>query len=88
MNKKKYAVYFTQAVHIEVDLDKFTDEVRAEAEEILYGKESLGEHIGNIAHAARRHDGQPDFIEGYGDPEEIGIVADVYGAEIDEVQEL
>jgi len=72
---KTEAVGIQQLVHVTVDEDKFTPEFMEEFRKSFYNFHTLNEHIEHLGQMYARGivSNFDSFIEGYGDPAEVGI---------------
>lgn len=75
--KKQVGVIKT--VEVEVDESKFTDEFMEEFRKYFYDFDDIDDHIEYIANLAVNgaFDSFKPFIEGYGEPHEMGIKANI-----------
>lgn len=69
-------VEVTHQVEVELDETKFTREFMSEFRASFYGFETIGEHACHLAQLVTRElvDEHTSFIEGYGPPQEMGII--------------
>lgn len=73
-NKTKYTVSFQIDVELSIDKSKFDQEFMDEFKKSFYSLENINDHVEHLAAMYLR--GIVDnrnFIEGYGEPEEMGI---------------
>jgi hypothetical protein len=72
--KQKYDVTFTISVELEIDKSKFDEAFMKEFREGFYDFDTLDEHVAHLAQLYLRGiNDDRDFIEGYGEAEEMGI---------------
>jgi len=73
-NVKVYCVTLEVDVTVEIDHDKFTEDVRKGYDEAIRRERGLNDHIANIAIEGLL-DPFVKFIEGYGETEKVGILS-------------
>lgn len=82
----KFLVEVTQTVEVELDETKFDEAFLAEFRESFYSFDDTREHAEYIGHLVARglHDIEysPEFIEGYGPSNEMGIKARIVDYDI------
>lgn len=85
----KFKVEITQLVEVELDETKFTDTFMTEFRDSFYPFYDLKDHAEHIAQLQARGlidiEGTPEFIEGYGPSESMGLTAKVTECETDVV---
>lgn len=88
----KYRVVVTQFVEVEIDESKFDDKFMEEFRESFYQAYDIIEHVEHIAQLQARGvidlECTPEFIEGYGLSNEMGIKARNVELEITDVEIL
>ena len=84
--KKKFRVEVSQTIEVELDGSKFNEAFLAEFRESFYPFMTMQDHAEHIAQLQARGvidcERTPDFIEGYGPSNEMGIKAAVVETEI------
>lgn len=83
----KFLVDVTQTVEVELDEAKFDEAFMAEFRQSFYRFDELHEHAEHIGQLVARglHDIEysPEFIEGYGPSNEMGIKARILHSDIE-----
>lgn len=86
----KYRVVVTQFVEVELDESKFDDKFMEEFRASFYQFDNITEHVEHIAQLQARGvidlECTPEFIEGYGPSNEMGIKARNVELEITDVE--
>lgn len=85
---KTYAVTVTQTVQVTLDESEFDEAFLREFRESFYPFCTINEHAEHLAQLFARgvyHSGH-DFIEGYGNPKEIGIRVKVLDLDTDSIE--
>lgn len=89
VGEKTFRIAVTQIVEVKLDASKFDEAFMAEFRESFYGFKTIEEHAEHIAQLEARGvidvEITPEFIEGYGPSNEMGIKAKVVDTEIDVV---
>lgn len=87
--KRTFRVAVTQIVEVSLDASKFDEAFMAEFRKSFYSFDTIEEHAEHIAQLQARGmidvEFTPEFIEGYGPSEEMGIKAKVIDTEMDMV---
>lgn len=90
MTDRTFRIAVTQLVEVTLDESKFDDEFMAEFRGSFYPFHELERHAEHIAQMQARGvidvELTPEFIEGYGPSQDMGIKARVYATEISEEQ--
>lgn len=80
----KRTVIVTQEIEVTIDETKFDENFMEEFRKTFFPFETVSDHIEHLAQLrARGIAGNNDFIEGYGETEEMGIRFDVIDTEVE-----
>ncbi len=79
MTERNINVLVTQTVSVTLDTDKLNEAFMVEFRRYLYDFDSIERHAEHIAQLYARGlvDEFSNFIEGYGNPKDVGIVASI-----------
>jgi len=87
MGKRTITVHVSQLVQVELDASKFDEAFMQEFRESFFNFDTIEEHAEHIAQLQARGvidiEGVPEFVEGYGPSDEMGIKARVIDTEVE-----
>ncbi len=90
MKRPTFRIVVTQWVEVTLDADTFDEAFMSEFRESFFNFDTLEEHAEHIAQMQARGvidvEITPEFIEGYGPSQDMGIKARVYDTELEVVR--